>query len=247
MADRILITGGAGRLATELAKSLPSSTLLPGRRDLNVARADDCDRAMHGIGLVIHCAAVLSLESERDHLRAWAVNVEGTRNVMRSAARAACRMVYISTDYVFSGESGPYEEDDFTCPVNFYGLTKLRGEEITTDSPNNLVVRAPFRYRPWPYDNAFTDQWTSARWLSEVAPDIAEAAQSDLTGILHIGGPRRSLYEMAAAAGEPVRESKREDWAGLRIPRDVSLDSSRWQQWKTERPAVARWRCSPVQ
>lgn len=248
MADRrVLITGGGGRLAKELAKHLPETALLK-HHYFDVAKPSDCEQHMRGGWLssgdiVIHCAAVLAVEAERDRLKAWAVNVEGTRNICRAAAQMACRVVYISSDYVFWGKppvTSGYRESNPPCPANFYGETKRAGELIALESPNNLILRAPFRYGPpWAYDNAFSDQFTSARWIGEVAPDITDAALSELTGILHIGGPRRSLYEMAMSLGKPVKESKRADWPGLPLPADTSLDSSRWLDWKAANMVVA--------
>lgn len=244
MADRrIVITGARGRLGRELGNLLPEAIHPPRRVDVRDPEPWRTAWIPEG-ALLIHCAAVLSAQAEREPLLAWAVNVEGTRNVARAAAQRCCRMVYISSDYVFGGESAAspwfplapqagFREDSDASPVNFYGRTKREGEGIALESPNNLVLRAPFRYGPpWPYDNAFDDQWTSARWIGEVAPDIAEAALSELTGVLHIGGPRRNLHEFAESAGVPLRRSKRADWPGLNIPMDTSLDSSRWQAWK---------------
>lgn len=238
MADRrVIITGGEGRLAKELIAAIPGARGL-GRHLLDVTEPGDftdADIFCRG-DIVIHCAAVLAVEAERDRLKAWAVNVEGTRNVYRAAAQRECRLVFISSDYVFHGDilrREGYREDDNPKPINFYGFTKRRGELIALESPNNLVLRAPFRYGPpWIYENAFVDQWTSARWIGEVAADIALAALSDLTGVLHVGGSRRNLHEMAESAGRPLRKAYRKDWPGLNIPMDTSLDSSRWQQWK---------------
>ena len=236
---RIVITGAEGRLGSELVKLLPDAITPPRRVDVRDPGPWRTVWIPEG-GIVIHCAAVLTVEAERDHLKAWAVNVEGTRHVAQIAAQKACRFVYISSDYVFGGPTDLFRgrdrgEADQQRPINFYGLTKWKGEELVLENPSNLVLRAPFRYGPpWAYDNAFDDQWTSARWISEVAPDIIEAALSDLTGILHIGGPRRNLHEFAESAGKPLRRSKRADWPGLRIPMDTSLDSSRWEQWKQQ-------------
>jgi dTDP-4-dehydrorhamnose reductase len=269
MADRrIVITGGNGRLASQIALAIPGPfAVRMHRNSLDVTNPEHFGSGsvfagiIHPGAVIIHCAAVLSVEAERDHLKAWAVNVEGTRNIAQAAAQKACRMVFISSDYVFGGNIDPnavtdltnagwtyrvggkdvaYRERDKPNPLNFYGQTKRSGEVIALESPNNLVLRAPFRYGPpWVYDNAFDDQWTSARWIGEVAPDIVEAALSDLTGILHIGGLRRNLHEFAESAGKPLRRSKRADWPGLKIPMDTSLDSSRWEQWKRSKQTQA--------
>ena len=80
---------------------------------------------------VIHIAAYGDVDGcERDKSLAWRINVVGTLNVMRLAAKYCKYALYLSTDYVFDGKKGEYVEDDPPCPINYYGLTKLVGEEI---------------------------------------------------------------------------------------------------------------------
>ena len=82
---------------------------------------------------VIHCAAwtaVDAAEDEENKEKVYAVNVTGTRNIAEVCKRLDCKMIYISTDYVFNGQgSEPWQADckDF-APLNYYGQTKLEGE-----------------------------------------------------------------------------------------------------------------------
>ena len=82
---------------------------------------------------VIHCAAwtaVDAAEDEENKEKVYAVNVTGTRNIAEVCKQLNCKMVYISTDYVFNGQgTEPWQADckDF-APLNYYGQTKLEGE-----------------------------------------------------------------------------------------------------------------------
>ena len=82
---------------------------------------------------VIHCAAwtaVDAAEDEENKENVYAVNVTGTRNIAEVCKKIDCKMVYISTDYVFNGQgTEPRKADckDF-APLNYYGQTKLEGE-----------------------------------------------------------------------------------------------------------------------
>ena len=82
---------------------------------------------------VIHCAAwtaVDAAEDEENKEKVYAVNVTGTRNIAEVCKKNNCKMVYISTDYVFNGQGKePWQADckDF-APLNYYGQTKLEGE-----------------------------------------------------------------------------------------------------------------------
>lgn len=82
---------------------------------------------------VIHCAAwtaVDAAENEENKEKVYAVNVTGTRNIAEVCKQLDCKLIYISTDYVFNGQgSEPWQADckDF-APLNYYGQTKLEGE-----------------------------------------------------------------------------------------------------------------------
>ena len=82
---------------------------------------------------VIHCAAWTAVdmaEEEDNKEKVYAVNVTGTRNIAEVCKQLNCKMVYISTDYVFNGQgTEPWQADckDF-APLNYYGQTKLEGE-----------------------------------------------------------------------------------------------------------------------
>ncbi|MFA4992172.1 MAG: SDR family oxidoreductase [Candidatus Omnitrophota bacterium] len=75
------------------------------------------------------------------------VNVRGTLNLAGKARERGSRMVYVSTDYVFDGERGPYGEKDKPNPINVYGRTKLEAEKIVSSfSRGNLVIRTSQLY-----------------------------------------------------------------------------------------------------
>lgn len=82
---------------------------------------------------VIHCAAwtaVDAAEEEQNKAKVFAINVDGTRNIAEACKKCDCKMIYISTDYVFNGQGEePWQADckDYS-PLNVYGESKLRGE-----------------------------------------------------------------------------------------------------------------------
>lgn len=82
---------------------------------------------------VIHCAAwtaVDAAEDEANKAKAYAINVDGTRYIAESCKKVDCKMIYISTDYVFNGEgTEPWQADcKEYAPLNVYGDSKLKGE-----------------------------------------------------------------------------------------------------------------------
>ena len=82
---------------------------------------------------VIHCAAwtaVDAAEDEENKAKVYAVNVTGTQNIAEACKKLDCKMIYISTDYVFNGQgTEPWRADCREyAPLNYYGQTKLEGE-----------------------------------------------------------------------------------------------------------------------
>lgn len=94
---------------------------------------------------VIHCAAwtaVDAAEDEENKEKVYAVNVTGTRNIAEVCKKNNCKMIYISTDYVFNGQgSEPWQADckDF-APLNYYGQTKLEGELVVAELLDKFFI-----------------------------------------------------------------------------------------------------------
>ncbi|WP_282073111.1 SDR family oxidoreductase, partial [Janibacter hoylei] len=80
--------------------------------------------------IVIHCAAERWPDRCADDPdTAWKLNVGSTEFLAKYCSEIGAQLVYISTDYVFDGSAPPYTTDDTPNPVNFYGRSKLAGEE----------------------------------------------------------------------------------------------------------------------
>lgn len=233
-AERILLTGGGGRLGQELLRLAPG-IVAPTKAELDITRPSTIEAALkkYGCDVVVHAAAYTNVAgAEREREACWHVNVEGTRNISRVASEHGLFLVHISTDYVFEGTRGGYREQDSVGPVrNYYALSKLVAEEIVRIVPRHLIIRTSFRPREWPYPSAFADVFTSQDYVDVIAPKVA-IALAHLSEIpyrtLHIATERKSVYELARQRKPDVRRgSKRE--SGVELPDDISLDTTLWQ------------------
>jgi len=75
------------------------------------------------------------------------VNIKGTLNLVKKIKEYSSKLIYISTDYIFDGENGPYREDDKPNPINIYGRTKLEAENIMKSKLKNyLIIRTAQLY-----------------------------------------------------------------------------------------------------
>ena len=194
---QILLTGGSGLLGTELLK-LESDLLAPSHEELDITDATAVADyvAAHPPDVILHAAAMTSnREVEANSDIARKVNVDGTANLAAACAGTRIRLVYLSTDYVYKGEQGNYSESDEVVPFNLYASTKLAGEEAVRQIPNHLIIRTSFGAAKFAYPDAFSDKWSSKEYVDVIAPKVLEAVHSPLTGVLNLGGDRRSLYE----------------------------------------------------
>ena len=135
---KVLVTGVKGQLGYDVVNELKKR----GHEAIGVAIADmditdgaAVDKVITEVNpdAVIHCAAwtaVDAAEDENNIPKVRAVNADGTRNIARVCKKLGCKMMYISTDYVFDGQgTKPWQPDckDYK-PLNVYGQTKLEGE-----------------------------------------------------------------------------------------------------------------------
>lgn len=146
---KIIVTGAKGQLGSDVVARLkeigahPIEADLP---DLDITDAAATEKFIGGSGAdgVIHCAAFTNVdvaETEKELCRK--VNAEGTANIAAVCGKLGIKMLYTSTDYVFSGEgNGPFETDSPKIPCNYYGVSKLDGEiAVKENCEKHFIVR----------------------------------------------------------------------------------------------------------
>lgn len=272
---KVLVTGASGLLGKELVKELLfrgyTVVAIYNRNLINVesvklvkVKLDIVNRSMleqlvlkTQPDIIVHAAAYTDVDGCELHKElAWNVNVEATRSIVRAARSIKTRpyLIYISTDYVFDGEKGMYKEEDVPNPVNYYGLTKLVGEEIVkTSDLEYTIVRTSAIYGVGGSKKSFAefvaeelskgkkvyalqDQYVSPTLNTLLAQALVEVIELKPHGILHIAGERMSRYEFALKIAEVlglpknlIEKTNMENmskWIARR-PRDSSLNTEK--------------------
>jgi dTDP-4-dehydrorhamnose reductase len=151
----VLVTGANGQLGMEI-KQLSTqypffSFLFLSKADLPIEDANLVQEFFERIGpaYCINCAAYTAVDkAETEKERAMLINGTAPGLLASACAINNTRLIHISTDYVFDGTAeSPYKEADPTSPVNYYGFTKLKGEELCfANNADSIVIRTAWLY-----------------------------------------------------------------------------------------------------
>jgi len=208
---RVAVTGSNGQLGKELAFLV---TKHPRFRFIFLSRQDfplDDPEKMkewtekNHVDFFIHCAAYTAVDkAESEKENAYLVNATASGLLASFLFKFETKLIYISTDYVFDGNSsGPLTENAPTNPVNWYGTTKREGEKLVlNNNPNSIVIRTSWLYSGYGHNFLKTmirlmkekpslrvvdDQKGSPTFAGDLAGAIFEILESDqfITGIYH--------------------------------------------------------------
>lgn len=231
---RVCVTGGDGIMGRALRAYFPHADYLS-RASCDVTNGNMVKQwfSRHSYDLIIHGAAATKHDSPADVL--IQTNVVGTAQIVSWARRTGARLVYLSTDYAYSGSSGPHHEGDGLRPVGDYGRSKVAGELVAGLYPNTVIIRGSW-YSEMRYTRAATDAFTSKIPVAKAAAQVAQVAVSSLTGPVNIGGPRRSLFEITLEYNQRCQPCSRHDvHLPYPLPADTSLDLSRLNSLQSRR------------
>lgn len=207
----IIITGAGGQLGHDCADLLKSRHLVKGytSSQLDITQYDQVLGAT-GQGkpeVIINCAAYTAVDNcEKDEVGCSAVNHQGPRNLAKACQAHDCKLIHISTDYVFDGNKPvpqAYSEEDPVSPLSAYGRSKLAGEQaIARETDNYLILRTAWLYGfqgnnflktmlrlaladPDRTIRVVDDQHGSLTWTMSLARQIEALLNTDITGIAH--------------------------------------------------------------
>lgn len=219
---KILIIGGSGLIGTKLLQYyqkkknndveftfLKNNIPIANGHQLDITENDNTINLILKINpdVVIHTVALTNVDlCETDKALADSINVIGTQNVVEGCKNTKSKLAYISTSFVFDGKKQNYVENDPPSPITYYGITKLKGEELVRNSNlPNLILRTDQPYcwtEPWNHTNSVMrvlDNLRSGKIHNEITdwkntptyvPDFVKATSqlldSNATGIFHV-------------------------------------------------------------
>lgn len=151
---KILVTGAGGQLANcfeKIATHYDDEFIFLDSKSLDITCLENVQSVFNEISpdYCINTAAYTAVDlAEKEPEKAFLVNAEGVRNLAETCQEYKTKLIHISTDYVFDGETNlPYTEDDFTNPLGVYGASKRQGEILALDfCDETIIVRTSWLY-----------------------------------------------------------------------------------------------------
>ena len=222
---KTLITGAQGQLGTELRRLLDAQGVAyraTDAHDLDITDETAVNQYFKDYQpeLVYHCAAYTAVDKAEGEAKAinQKVNVDGTRNLAKAAAEVDATLVYISTDYVFDGDSKEiYTVDDQPAPRNEYGRAKYEGEQqVQKYLKKFYIIRTSWVFGEFGHNFVYTmldlakthkelsvvdDQYGRPSWTKTLAEFMTFAVNQHLDyGIYHLSNDNScNWYEFASA------------------------------------------------
>jgi dTDP-4-dehydrorhamnose reductase len=233
----ILVTGSNGLLGqklTDLYRKLDDRRLIatgkgpdryPEPSGYTYVSLDICDegevrRVLQQFrpDVVIHTAAMTNVDAcELDHAGCDLLNVHAVAYLTRASEDIGARFIHLSTDFIFNGKAGPYDEEAEADPLSYYGHSKLKGEQIVQAtcsrwailrtvlvygivhdmSRSNIVLWAKQALTAGKPLKVVDDQWRTPTWAEDLAMGCYLAERQDAQGIYNISGADfMSVYEL---------------------------------------------------
>lgn len=274
---KVFVTGSSGLLGSNASSLLAKNHKITASFFKHHVRIPECTMVKldvrnprevkeilkaHQPDIILHCAADANVDHCEDHPQdAYELNVSATQNLIQEAAQLGAKMIYISTDSVFTeNRRAPFKESDPTNPKNVYAKTKLEAEKLMLDMlSNGLIIRTCiygfnalpkqslgewiiFHLEKGESINGFTDVYFSPILVNDLTSAIEAAISKNLSGIYHIASrDQASKYDFAKMIAskfgypETLIKPSRVQSANLRAfrPSSPCLDVSKFETAST--------------
>ena len=230
---KILFTGGSGRFGKVFKKYYNSSNYFyPTSKELDICNIKSIERFFRKKKpkLVIHCAALSRPMDihEKKITKSININIIGTSNLVCVCEKFKAKIIYFSTNYVYPGVKGNYNEHDPLKPFNNYAWSKLGGECSVKLYQNSLILRVCMTEKPFIHKKAFKNVKTSFMYHDEVAKILFKLLNKK--GIINVGGKAQYIYDFAKKENKKVKKIYQNKNLKIKIPFDSTINIKKLQK-----------------
>jgi dTDP-4-dehydrorhamnose reductase len=195
--QKILVTGSNSRFGGVLKKiKTKKKFYFRDRKQLNILSIKSIENNIKKFkpNYILHLAGLsrpMSLH-EKDISNSINLNIIGTCNLVKIAAKYNLKLIYFSTNYIYQGTRGNYKETDPVKPWNNYGWSKLGGECAVQMYKNSLILRMCMAEKPFVHDKVYANVKSNFIFQDDAARLMLKVL--DKKGIINIGGPSKLIY-----------------------------------------------------
>ena len=230
---RILISGGNGEFAKELQRhNTKYEIVAPSKKEMDITKTEDIDYFIYSNkpDYFIHAGALTRpmVIHESEPNKSIITNIIGTSNVVLACMKYNLKLIYLSTDYVYPGIKGNYDEDDYLKPFTNYGWSKLGGECAVRLYDNHLILRMAMNKLPFPHPKALVDMKKSLMYIDDASKVVLELL--DEMGTINIGGKSQSVYNFVKESNPNIGKIYLNDIEDVNMATDCSMDTTKMKE-----------------
>ena len=206
---KILVTGSDGRFGKILKKcDTRKKFIFKSKKQLNILSEKSIINNIkkYKPNYILHLAGLSRPMNihETDISKSIDLNIVGTCNIVKAAARHKIKIIYLSTSYVYEGIKGNYSEDDPVKPWNNYSRSKLGGECAVSMYKNSLIIRLCMTEKPFVHKKAYVNVKSNFIFQEDAAKIILKVLKK--RGILNIGGKSQTIYNFAKKYNKKIKK-----------------------------------------
>ena len=197
---KILVTGGEGRFALELKKTIHKNKFIfLNKKELDILKYNSIVKILkkYKPKILLHLAGLSRPMKihEKNLSKSISLNIIGTCNLVIACKKLNIKIIYFSTSYVYPGKKGNYKETDGVLPWNNYGWSKLGGECAVQMYKNSLIIRACMTEKPFIHKSAYVNVRSNFIFHSDFIKIFMRLINKK--GIYNIGGKSQTIYNFA--------------------------------------------------
>ena len=228
----ILISGGHGRFGNWVryyAQLDNYDIHSPTSKEMDVTNFESINSNIikYKPDVFLHSAALTRplIVHEDEPYKSIETNIMGTSNVVLACMKHNIKLVYISTDYVYEGTNGNYDEESPVKPFNNYGWSKLGGECAVKLYENSLILRIAMMNKPILYPKALVDVKRSLLFDDDAADITIQLL--DNFGTINVGFEPKSIYEFTKEYNPNVGKISLDEVKGIKLSNDTSVNTDK--------------------
>jgi len=231
--NRIIFTGGSGKFGNVLKNvNTKYKVFFPSKNQLDITNYKKSENYIKKIkpSYLIHAAAMSRpMEIHKKKLnKSIDTNIIGTSNIVKICSKFNIKLVYFSTNYVYSSKSGNYNENDPLLPRNIYAWSKLGGESAVQMYKNSLILRICMTEKPFLHNKAFANMKTNFIFQEDFAKNLYKLIK--FKGVINVGGKTQSIYNFAKKYNSNVKKIYIKKKEQNKFPLNSTMNVSKFKE-----------------